>query len=76
MGRLAAGTVIARAILAMNGTLVRDVQADQGQRLVRLAALSSTTPVPSGPRSERVLSLLLTLEALRAAPEVLVIDRR
>ena len=71
MGRLAAGTVIALAILAMNGNLVRDVLAEDSQRLTTSAQLSSTTSVASGPRSERVLSLLLTLEALRAAPEVL-----
>ena len=71
MGRLAAGMVIALAILAMNGNLVRDVLAEDSQRLIASAQLSSTTPVASGLRSERVLSLLLTLEALRAAPEVL-----
>ena len=71
MGRLAAGTVIALAILAMNGSLVRDVLAEDSQRLIASTQLSSTTPVASGSRSERVLSLLLTLEALRAAPEVL-----
>ena len=76
MGRLAAGTVIALAILAMNGNLVRDVLAEDSQRLIASARLSSTTPVASGPRSERVLSLLLTLEALRAAPEVLGTVRR
>ena len=69
MGRLAAGTVIALAVLAMNGNLVRDVLAKEGQ--MSRATLSSATPVASGPSSERVLSLLLTLEALRAAPEVL-----
>ena len=74
MGRLAAGMVIALAILAMNGNLVRDVLAEQGQR--PLTTLSSATPVASGPSSERVLSLLLTLEALRAAPEVLGAPRR
>ena len=72
MGRLAAGMVIALAILAMNGNLVRDVLAEDSQRLIASSRLSSTTPVASGLRSERVLSLLLTLEALRAAPEVLV----
>lgn len=69
MGRLAAGTVIALAILAMNGNLVRDVLAEQEQR--PLTTLSSATLVVSGPRSERVLSLVLALEALRAAPELL-----
>ena len=76
MGRLAAGTVIALAILAMNGNLVRDVLAEDSQRLIASTTLSSTTPVASGPSSERVLSLLLTLEALRAAPEVLGSPRR
>jgi len=71
MGRLAAGTVIALAILVMNGNLVRDVLAESSQRLTTSAPLSSSTPTVNGPRSERVLSLLLTLEALRAAPEVL-----
>ncbi|MBN9361960.1 hypothetical protein [Devosia sp.] len=76
MGRLAAGMVIAVAILAMNGNLVRDVLAEDSQRLIASATLSSATPVASGPSSERVLSLLLTLEALRAAPEVLGPARR
>jgi hypothetical protein len=76
MGRLAAGMVIAVAILAMNGNLVRDVLAEDSQRLIASATLSSVTPVASGPSSERVLSLLLTLEALRAAPEVLGSARR
>ena len=76
MGRLAAGMVIALAILAMHGDLVRDVLAEDSQRLVASTTLSSATPVVSGPSSERVLSLLLTLEALRAAPEVLTTPRR
>ena len=71
MGRLAAGTVIALAMLAMNGNLVRDVLAEDSQRLIASTTLSSATPVASGPTRERVLSLLLTLEALRAAPQVL-----
>lgn len=74
MDRLAAGIVIAFAILVMNGSLVRDVLAEEAQR--PLTALSSATPVVSGVRSERVLSLLLALEALRAAPQVLVTERR
>ncbi len=71
MGKLAAGMVIALAVLAMNGNLVRDVLAEDSQRLIASTTLSSATPVASGPSSERVLSLLLTLEALRAAPQVL-----
>lgn len=76
MGRLAAGTVIALAILAMNGNLVRDVLAEDSQPLIASTTLSSAAPVASGPSSERVLSLLLTLEALRAAPQVLTGARR
>ena len=43
---------------------------------MRIAAPSSTAqksqmPAPTGLRSERVMSLLLTLEALRAAPALL-----
>lgn len=76
MGRLAAGTVMALAILAVNGNLVRDALAESSQRLIASTTLSSATPVASGPSSERVLSLLLALEALRAAPQVLVIERK
>ena len=76
MGRLAAGTFIALAVLAMQGNLVRDVLAEDSQRLIASTTLSSATQVASGPSSERVLSLLLTLEALRAAPEVLGSPRR
>jgi hypothetical protein len=73
MGRLAAGLVIAIAALAMNGSLVRDVLAEGSVRLggSPVSGLSANSPAASGLRSERVLSLLLTLEALRAAPEVL-----
>lgn len=69
MDRLAAGIVIALTILVMHGGPVRDVRAEEGVR--SLSTLSSATPVVSGVRSARVLSLLLTLEALRAAPQVL-----
>ena len=69
MNRLAVGTVIAIAALAMNGGLVRDVLGDQPIRPT--PTLSSPIPGASGYRSERVLSLVLALEALRAAPEVL-----
>lgn len=72
MDRIAAAMMIAIAALVMNGGLIRDVLAeDFGRAPVGVAQLSSSTPVASGLRSERVLSLLIALEALRAAPEVL-----
>jgi len=76
MDRLAAGIMIATAALVMNGGLVRDaLAADAGMGAKTQAAaavtVTSPTPVAYGLRSERVLSLLLTLEALRAAPALL-----
>ena len=74
MDRLAAGIMIAIAALVMNGGLVRDVLAGEaavGAGVSLQAIASSQKPVASGLRSERVLSLLLTLEALRAAPGLL-----
>ncbi len=69
MNTLASGTVIAIAALAINGSLVRDVLGEQPMR--PNPTLSSPIPGAAGYRSERVLSLVLALEALRAAPEVL-----
>jgi len=69
MDRLAAGIVIAAAPMAINGSFVREVQGNESP--VLQPTLSSSTPVASGNRSERVLSLVLALEALRAAPGVL-----
>ncbi|MGV3489688.1 MAG: hypothetical protein ACO1OG_00050 [Devosia sp.] len=69
MDRLASGIVIAIAVLAINGGLMRDVLGEE--RISLQPELSSSIPVASGHRSERVLSLLLALEALRAAPGVL-----
>jgi hypothetical protein len=74
MNRLAAGTAIALAALAIDGSLLREVVAAETGKLP--AALSSSTPAASGHRSERVLSLILALEALRAAPEVLAPNGR
>lgn len=76
MDRVAAGIMIAIAALVMNGGLVRDALAEDIGRSVKAeaaitAADTSRTPVAYGPRSELVLSLLLTLEALRAAPALL-----
>jgi hypothetical protein len=72
MDRLAAGIMIAIAALVMSGGLVRDAQAQNagGVRAVAAPIQSLPAAVP-GPRSERVLSLVLTLEALRAAQALL-----
>lgn len=72
MDRLAAGIMIAIAALVMNGGLVRDAlagEADLGDKAQMTGTSQST--VAHGLRSERVLSLLLTLQALRAAPVLL-----
>lgn len=72
MSRIAVGVMIAVAALAMNGGLVRQVLAeDYASRAGSAPALSTTITATSGHRSERVLSLLIALEALRAAPEAL-----
>jgi hypothetical protein len=76
MDRLAAGIMIAIAALVMNGGLVRDALAEEismgaGAQTAIAASVTSPTPVGHGLRSARVLSLLLTLEALRAAPALL-----
>lgn len=73
MDRLAAAIMIALAALVMNGGLASKVMAEEaGMRLPSSATeLKSQIPATSGLRSERVLSLLLTLEALRAAPGAL-----
>ena len=73
MDRLATAIMIALAALVMNGGMLRDVFADEaGMRIpAPLSIGKSQMPAASGLRSERVLSLLLTLEALRAAPALL-----
>lgn len=73
MNRLAAGIMIAFAALVMNGGLVRDVLAEEAGLSFPIAAAApkSQTTLASGLRSERVMSLLLTLSALRAAPALL-----
>ena len=70
MSRIAVGVMIAIAALVMNGGLVRQVLAEDLSR--NTSTLSTIVTATSGLRSERVLSLLIALEALRAAPEVLV----
>jgi hypothetical protein len=73
MDRLSTGIVIALAALMLSGGFVHDVMAEEsGVRAPELAeAVKSQAPVLNGPRSERVLSLILTLEALRTAPVLL-----
>ena len=78
MTRLSAGIMIAVAAVFMTGGFMRDVMAAEAGARPAFAAeiVKSQTPVVNGLRSERVLSLLLTLEALRAAPAALVHDSR
>lgn len=74
MDRLATALMIALAALLMAGGLPKGVMAEEirvGSTPVAAAGSTSRLPAASGPRSERVLSLLLTLEALRAAPVLL-----
>jgi Na+/alanine symporter len=74
MDRLATAIMIALAALVMNGGILRDVMAEEaGMRIPapHQAVQKSQLPAASGLRSERVMSLLLTLEALRAAPALL-----
>jgi hypothetical protein len=70
MDRIAAGIAIALCALVMTGGLMRDVMAGE-LATATLQSRPSHIPVLNGPRSERVLSLILTLEALRAAPAIL-----
>ncbi len=72
MDRLATAIMIALAALVMNGGMLRDVLADDGMRIAAPPVTAKPQmPAASGLRSERVMSLLLTLEALRAAPALL-----
>ena len=76
MDRMAAGHMIAFGALVTNGSLVRDTHT-VGSSRPQLShgqvdrPLKVPNPVASGLRSERVLSLLIALEALRAAPAAL-----
>jgi hypothetical protein len=74
MDRLTAAVLIAIAALVMTGGMGRNVLAGeallrQPVETVQPPAFPANPPLP--PRSGRVLSLLLTLEALRDAPAVL-----
>jgi hypothetical protein len=70
MSRIAVGVMIAIAALLMNGGLIRPVWAEG---LAKASPSQLSTNISAvGHRSERVLSLLIALEALRAAPDALV----
>lgn len=72
MDRLATAIMIALAALVMNGGMRDVIAEDAGMRIaLPQPTQKSQMPAASGLRSERVLSLLLTLEALRAAPALL-----
>jgi hypothetical protein len=73
MDRLSTGIMIALAAVLMSGGFLGDALADElGVKAPQaVASVKSPVPVANGLRSERVLSLLLTLEALRAAPVLL-----
>lgn len=73
MDRIATAVMIALAALVMQAGLTKGVLADgTGMRLAPAPAAQSSPASAAGSlRSERVLSLLLTLEALRAAPSLL-----
>jgi hypothetical protein len=78
MDRLATGVMIALAALFMSGGFVRDVAAAEAGVKPPAGAqpVASPAPVVNGLRSELVLSLVLTLEALRAAPANLADARK
>lgn len=73
MDRLSTGIMIAVAALLMTGVIGGEALAREAVAGAPTPAgtVASSTPVTSAPRSERVMSLLLTLEALRAAPVLL-----
>ena len=73
MDRLAAAIMIALAALVMNGGMLRDVMAEEAGMRIPAPQLADKSQMPAaiGLRSERVLSLILTLEALRTAPALL-----
>jgi hypothetical protein len=73
MDRLATGIMIALAALVLSGGFATDVLAEGtgGKAPAMASSVKSRTPVVYGLRSERVMSLVLALEALRAAPVLL-----
>lgn len=76
MNSMAAGPMIADQALMTNGGQVREVLGEDRSRLQLSHGRTGSSEagqvrVVSGLRSERVLSLLIALEALRAAPAAL-----
>ena len=63
MNRIATAILIAGAVLALNGGMVRDALARE--TLLQLPAPSVEIAQPVAPRSAKLLSLLLVLETLR-----------
>jgi hypothetical protein len=70
MDRLLTGIAIALAALVLSGGFMHDVMAAEPGGPASAAVFKSPNPVANGLRGERVLSLVLTLEALRAAPDL------
>lgn len=72
MDRILTAIAIAAAALLMSGGLMREAAAEErGAKAPVVPAVASQAPVVNGLRIERVLSLVLALEALRAAPALL-----
>ena len=73
MDRLSTGIIIALAAVLMTSGMGREVMAEEAGATApeNAQSVKSQVPVVNGLRSERVMSLLLTLEALRAAPAIL-----
>jgi len=73
MDRFATAVMIALAALLMQAGLTKGVLAEGVVRLdpTPVAQSSSPTPATGSLRSERLLSLLLTLQALGATPGLL-----
>lgn len=73
MDRLAIGLMTAIFALLVHGGFVKDVLAEDTSRLLlshgQAVPSLTTSPAITGSRSARVMSLLLTLEALRAVPD-------
>jgi hypothetical protein len=81
MDRISAGLVIAATVVMPNVGIFREARAEPLPRKWLSHGPSVDRPQPandeaSGFRSARVLSLLLTLEALRTAPDLVDADMR
>ena len=69
MDKLAAALIVVFAALVFTGVLGTNAMARPPVAEPVVAVAAAT---PASPRGNRILGLLLALEALRAAPEVLV----